>query len=347
VVGAVHDQVRALEAMEHSSATASLDEFHFGQLAPTGESHDAHSVATGHLERLTSAQRGRALRVYRWIYILSLVTAFLTAVYTFRAYFMTFHGPYRVPTEAAGHAHESPRSMWIPLTVLAGFAAVIGLVLDRTHAFANILGQTPSLSLAAILATPRPGVFHMNVAVLSTAVAVAGVSLSAFLYLGPRSEVAWIKWLLDSKWLDGMTGDIWISGLRESTIFQVARKWGDASRSGWLVQIVGFVVVAILCVLALPLLVLRYLSPYKLSRDKFYLDELYEWLLVKPLRGLAALSDAVDRWLIDGCVNLCGWLPTCFGDAMRQLHIGLLPFYALAMTLGIVTLLVARAVWGG
>ena len=42
-------------------------------------------------------------------------TALLTAFYTFRAFFMTFHGPEKIPDEAGHHAHESPLPMTSPL----------------------------------------------------------------------------------------------------------------------------------------------------------------------------------------------------------------------------------------
>ena len=56
----------------------------------------------------------------------ALVTALLTAFYTFRAFFMTFFGPERIPDEAGHHAHESPRTMTVPLMILAVCATVVG-----------------------------------------------------------------------------------------------------------------------------------------------------------------------------------------------------------------------------
>src|SRR5262249_8612677 len=47
--------------------------------------------------------------------IIGLGTAFLTAFYTFRAYFLTFWGEERFPPEAGDHPHESPPVMIIPL----------------------------------------------------------------------------------------------------------------------------------------------------------------------------------------------------------------------------------------
>jgi NADH-quinone oxidoreductase subunit L len=59
------------------------------------------------------------------LWILGLITAFLTAFYTFRQFFMVFTGAPR--TEAAEHASESPLVMTIPLMVLAVFALFAGV----------------------------------------------------------------------------------------------------------------------------------------------------------------------------------------------------------------------------
>ncbi|MGB0385950.1 MAG: NADH-quinone oxidoreductase subunit L [Ardenticatenaceae bacterium] len=60
------------------------------------------------------------------LYVLGLITAFMTAFYTFRQFFMIFWGTPR--TEAAEHASDSPALMTIPLAILAIFALGGGLV---------------------------------------------------------------------------------------------------------------------------------------------------------------------------------------------------------------------------
>ncbi len=59
---------------------------------------------------------------YTIMLIFGLITAFLTAAYMGRAYWMTFWGDYR------GHAkpHESPKVITVPLMILAGCAVVLG-----------------------------------------------------------------------------------------------------------------------------------------------------------------------------------------------------------------------------
>ena len=63
------------------------------------------------------------------IYIIGLITAFLTAFYMFRLIFVTFYGKSRVEPEVESHLHESPAVMWVPLALLAIPSALIGLLL--------------------------------------------------------------------------------------------------------------------------------------------------------------------------------------------------------------------------
>jgi NADH-quinone oxidoreductase subunit L len=61
---------------------------------------------------------------------LGIVVAVLTAFYSWRLLFMTFHGEPRAPAEVMAHIHESPRIMTIPLILLAigaTFAGIAGL----------------------------------------------------------------------------------------------------------------------------------------------------------------------------------------------------------------------------
>ena len=63
-----------------------------------------------------------------WLWFAGAVVAGLTAFYTFRLIFLTFHGQSRVSKEVAKHIHESPKIMTIPLGVLAVLAIVGGYI---------------------------------------------------------------------------------------------------------------------------------------------------------------------------------------------------------------------------
>ena len=87
--------------------------------------------------------------------------------------------------------------------------------------------------------------------------------------------------------------------------------------------------------------------PYQWSYGKFFFDEIYDWLIVRPLKVVAEFSYVLDRWLVDGIVNLVGWIPKAAGGVTRGLQRGLMPFYGLAMVIGVMTLLAVRVWWGG
>ncbi|MGE0154365.1 MAG: NADH-quinone oxidoreductase subunit L [Reyranellaceae bacterium] len=59
---------------------------------------------------------------------LGIAAALMTAFYSWRLLFLTFHGKYRGDHHTYDHAHESPPSMMIPLVVLAIGAVFAGIV---------------------------------------------------------------------------------------------------------------------------------------------------------------------------------------------------------------------------
>ena len=65
----------------------------------------------------------------KYAYAMGILAAFLTAFYSWRLIFLTFHGKTRADKKTFDHAHESPFSMLIPLFVLAAgsiFAGMLG-----------------------------------------------------------------------------------------------------------------------------------------------------------------------------------------------------------------------------
>jgi NADH-quinone oxidoreductase subunit L len=62
-------------------------------------------------------------------------------------------------------------------------------------------------------------------------------------------------------------------------------------------------------------------------------------LVVWPLLGIARLAALFDHYVIDGLVDLCGRMPKVLGASLRSVQNGLVPFYALAMMLGLLALM--------
>ncbi len=75
------------------------------------------------------------------VYWVGTITAFMTAFYMFRLFFLTFTGETR---KHDIHAHESPAVMTVPLMILALFSLIAGLPGSPFfgHAFQHWLGQT-------------------------------------------------------------------------------------------------------------------------------------------------------------------------------------------------------------
>ncbi len=80
---------------------------------------------------------------------------------------------------------------------------------------------------------------------------------------------------------------------------------------------------------------------YQASLNKFFFDELYQWLVVKPLEGFAEFCRVFDFYVIDKIVDIVGLVPRLFGVLFRPVQNGLVQFYALAMILGLTVFLLA------
>ncbi len=128
--------------------------------------------------------------------VIGLVTAALTAVYTFRMIYLAFHGEERVPKGV--HAHESPRWMTGPLWLLAVgaiFAGYIGFTTDHafdhrlaepTHAFSKEHGTEHGEAETTAHGGWNPGERAMGV--ISAVIAIGGILLAHHLYVRCRER---------------------------------------------------------------------------------------------------------------------------------------------------------------
>ena len=71
------------------------------------------------------------------------------------------------------------------------------------------------------------------------------------------------------------------------------------------------------------------------AQNKWYVDELYDFLLRKPLIFLSHVFHAIDKLFVDGLVNLFGILPRLMGAGVRPAQSGVLQGYAAGMALGV------------
>ena len=291
---------------------------------------------------LSDVARGR---IFQTLYLSALLTAFLTAFYTFRAFFLTFFGPLKVPTDAGDHAHESPPMMVVPLVVLAICAAGIGFFFTNltNDLFGQYLSTTPGIALGSHGHLDDGA--HQMVAIISTVLAFSGIGLAAFFYLENTREAVRLQRLFDFAWLGKLCDVESVARLRNLSIAVAIHRAAGRARLGWLASLIGFLVLTISLLLAIPLFVLYYCSPYRLSYQKFFFDEIYQVVIVGPIRILARFFATLDRLIVDGLVNTIGKVPVAVGNFLRAMQMGLVQFYALAMVLGFILLMVARLVW--
>ncbi len=263
----------AILSAAHEASVASVAGPHVGEEGNGSGAETGDDPAIGTEPGLLGLSRPGLFKLLFWM---GSLTALLTAFYTFRAFFMTFYGPEKIPPEAGHHAHESPAVMCLPLWILAVGAMFLGALLDPhlTGIFDGFLGRT----IPAEHAAAHHGV-NLFVVGVSTVAALAGIGAAYVMYGSGTSPLP-----------------------------------------------------ARINALAGPLA--------ELSRNKFYLDEIYGALFVWPLKALADLSRFLDWGLIDGVlVEGVGRLPAIVGRLPRPIQNGLVQFYALAMTLALSVLL--------
>jgi NADH-quinone oxidoreductase subunit L len=81
----------------------------------------------------------------------------------------------------------------------------------------------------------------------------------------------------------------------------------------------------------------------KVISNKFYVDEIYETVFVKPITVLSDLFLVlVDKLIIDLAVNATAWIVATTGKTMRLLQTGNTGFYVFAMIIGMMVLLIIR-----
>jgi NADH-quinone oxidoreductase subunit L len=344
ILGSIHDKVHAIEHEEAHRAVHVRGGEH---------SHVEPPAAASLMHDWSDDQLVFTRRVYECLYYAALFAAFLTAFYTFRAFALTFHGPERIPGQAGHHAHESPPVMVMPLFILAACSTLIGVFCIGDAAnwgenwLVDLMGRTPSLAAGLINQTRGPVEFHGDVAGLSTLVALAGIGLALFLYLGEPNEARSLQRLWNLEGVRGAMDPIWVARLQGVPLIGKATRGLRKVGLGFIVSFIGFLIALISLVLSVPLVAATFLTPYRLSANKFYFDEIYAALVVWPLRIVARVCAWFDRWVIDGLVDLAGSIPVAVGYVMRGLQVGLVQFYALAMVLGMIVLVAARLLWAG
>lgn len=218
------------------------------------------------------------------LWVIGVIGAMLTAFYMFRMMFLTFFGSFRGTQEQANHLHESPKSMTIPLIVLAILSVIGGFigvpeVLGGSHWLAGFL--SPVFEASASIT----GVLHLDHSTeyILMAVSVAGALIAALL--------AYSRYV--------RSGRVPVADGAERPALA------------------------------------------NLSYNKFYIDEIYNAIITRPLDALSSFFfKVIDKAGIDGIVNGFGKGALESSKGLRLLQTGNIGFYIFVMVISIAGIIV-------
>ena len=138
---------------------------------------------------------------YAWL--LAVGSALMTAFYSWRLIFMTFHGKAHAPAEVMKHIHESPAVMMWPLYVLAAGALFAGIAFSGMF----IGGGAEAFWKAAVVLPHEAAAPSFWITILPTVMMLIGVAIAVWFYLlDPRvprrlaRRNDWLYQFLLNKW---------------------------------------------------------------------------------------------------------------------------------------------------
>ena len=126
----------------------------------------------------------------QFAYVAVLSGVLITALYTFRLFFLTFHGKERMDKETWSHLHESPAVVTVPLIVLAIPSLIIGAYLVGPMLFKGYfqgaIYVAPEHDVLAAIGADYHGALRFTLHAFSAApvyLALAGVALAWLFYI--------------------------------------------------------------------------------------------------------------------------------------------------------------------
>ncbi len=249
---------------------------------------------------------------YLFLWAIGLVTAGITAFYMFRLLFLAFYGRSRVASELEEQIHESPKSMTVPLMILA-FLSICGgwfalpVLWGEDNTFGTFL--EPALrgvkDITGAVEQGHHSLFREYLLMMaSVGIAALGIWLAYRLYLQypklhSKVAAAWPRLhnlLVNKYYVDEIYDALFVNRVKDlSTAFGVVdAKLIDGvgvDGAGWLARVI--------------------------SRISMW------W----------------DKWVIDGLVNLAGKITNGLSVPVRMFQTGVFSSYAVLILLGLAILL--------
>ncbi|MCV2863717.1 NADH-quinone oxidoreductase subunit L [Defluviimonas sp. WL0075] len=271
------------------------------------------------------------------------VAACFTSFYSWRLIFMTFYGKERGDHHAHEHAHESPLTMTVPLGVLAIGAVLAGMVWYKPF-FGDHDAMTKFFAMPhhEVVAEAEGATGHGTEAAATTegeAAATEGHGEATAAEDHGAAEHAPL-------------GAIYMSEASNTVLDDAHHAPTWVKVSPFVAMILGFITAWVFYIRRpeLPRLFAEN-QPilYRFLLNKWYFDEIYDAIFVRPAKGLGRfLWKRGDGDVIDGTINgvAMGIVPT-LTRIVNRAQSGYLFHYAFAMVIGIAILLLWMTLSGG
>jgi NADH-quinone oxidoreductase subunit L len=270
--------------------------------------------------------------------------AMLTSFYSWRLIFLTFYGEARGDHHTHEHAHESPKVMLIPLGVLALGAVFSGMVWYSSffgdHASVNRFFGIPDHHVSEKdhghdASHDKADEAHADKADTQASGSQAHAEKSDGHALQTQAPIGAIYISADNHVMDeAHHAPVWVK------------------ISPFIAMLIGFITALWFYIWdpAMPARVAANQRPlYLFLLNKWYFDEIYDVLFVKPAKALGRLLwKRGDGKIIDGTLNgiALGFVPMVTRLAGRA-QSGYIFTYAFAMVIGIVVLVTWMSFTGG
>jgi NADH-quinone oxidoreductase subunit L len=79
--------------------------------------------------------------------------------------------------------------------------------------------------------------------------------------------------------------------------------------------------------------------PYKVVLGKYFVDEIYFGAFIRPFVTMSRIASGIDRWLVDGTVNVVAYANEVLGMLLRFFQTGYIRNYGLFILVGVLVLL--------
>ncbi|MBI4437042.1 MAG: NADH-quinone oxidoreductase subunit L [Candidatus Omnitrophica bacterium] len=249
------------------------------------------------------------LKGHPFLFGIGCVAALLTSFYMFRLLYLTFYGKTRLSEKEAHPLHESPRSMTVPLILLAFLSVVGGALLGFPPEEGMLHRIFEKVSFETLLIEPSGHAVH---AFASLHALLMGTSIAIALF-------GWfLAWLLYRKRTD-LPAKL-VSRMMPLYTLLLHRYWVD--------ELYDKTVLA-LC---------RGMAKVSFACDLFLIDGAVNGIG----RGAVLLSKVklfFDEKVVDGAANAIAALTQASSDRLRKIQTGGVQNYALTMTGGLVFLI--------